>query len=202
MIFDVGAHYGESLDDFTRWFPHAVIHCFEPGSEAFARLRRHVGTNPKVTCSNVALGEETGQGRIYIRRATENSSLIDYPGQHEIENVLQTEEIAIDTIDHYAATHGIQNIDFLKIDTEGLDLKVLLGGRAMFDNRSIGIVQVEASMSPENTKHVAYQNFMNFFEDYKYRLFGIYDQVHEWPTGRPFLRRCNLVFVSPEIARV
>jgi FkbM family methyltransferase len=202
MIFDVGAHYGESLRDFTKWFPRSAVHCFEPGSEAFARLRRRAGANPRVVCSNVALSEEPGQATMYIRRATENSSLANYPGQHELEDVTRTERIATDTIDNYSDKRGIRRIDFLKIDTEGLDLKVLLGGRAMFDSRSIGMVQVEASMSPENTKHVSFQSFMDFFYDYKYRLFGIYDQVAEWPTERPFLRRCNLVFISPEIARV
>jgi FkbM family methyltransferase len=202
MIFDVGAHNGESLGDFTKWFPRSAVHCFEPGSEAFARLRRRAAANPRVVCSNVALGEETGQATIYIRRATENSSLANYSGQHDLEDVTRTEQIAIDTIDNYADKRGIRRIDFLKVDTEGLDLKVLLGGRAMFDSRSIGMVQVEASMSPENVKHVQCQSFMDFFDHYKYRLFGIYDQVAEWPTDRPFLRRCDLVFISPEIARV
>jgi FkbM family methyltransferase len=202
VIFDVGAHYGESLRDLTRWFPSAVVHCFEPGSEAFARLRERVGSNPRVICSNLALSEEAGTETIYVRRASENTSLTDYRGQHEDEAVVRTEVIAVDSIDNYISVHGIERIDLLKVDTEGLDLKVLLGGRAMFDRQAVGMVRVEASMSPENTKHVAYQEFETFFEEYNYRLFGIYDQVGEWPTDRPFLRRCDLVFISPVLARV
>lgn len=202
VIFDVGAHYGESLHVFTKWFPDARIYCFEPGSEAFARLRMRAGANPRVICTNVALGDYTGEADIYIRRGSENSSLMDYSGQHQAEAVIRTEQISVTTIDKYVSEQAIRRIDFLKIDTEGVDLKVLLGGSAMFEDRSIGIVQVEASMTPENTKHVPYRDFENFFLDHKYRLFGIYDQVSEWTTDRPFLRRCNLVFISPDIARI
>ena len=168
---------------------HAPQYIAQTSSEAFAILRRRVGANPKVTCANVALGEVAGEATLYIRRGTYNSSLSDYAGHHELESVLGTEVVGVDTLDGYASTRGIDHIDLLKIDTEGLDLKVLFGGRALFDNRSIGIVQVEAAMCPENSKHVARQEFESFFEDYKYRLFGIYDQTSEWPTNRPFLRR-------------
>ena len=202
LIFDVGAHRGESLDEFTKWFPQARVHCFEPSSDAFAALRRRAARNPRVTCVNVALGDAAGEATLYIRLGTDNNSLSDYSGQHKLEEVLSTEIVAVDTLDSYASAHGIRRIDLLKIDTEGLDLKVLSGGRAMFDSQSIGIVQVEAAMSPENTKHVARQEFEEFFEKYRYRLFGIYDQVEEWPTSRPFLRRSNLVFISPKLAMI
>jgi hypothetical protein len=36
-------------------------------------------------------------------------------------------------------------------------------------------------------------------EDRGYRLFQFYEQVHEWPTGYPHLRRCDVVYISPVV---
>lgn len=146
VIFDVGAHHGESIDEFKAWFPKATIYCFEPAHEAFTILSRRTSGNPRIICHNSALSEAQGKATIHIRRGTDNSSLTAYAGQHELEDVIRKEDVTVDTIDDYASAHGVKRIDFLKIDTEGLDLKVLLGARRMFDAQSVGIVQVEAAM--------------------------------------------------------
>jgi FkbM family methyltransferase len=200
VVFDVGAHRGESLDEFARWFPRAYVHCFEPGAEAFAALCRRARKNSRVTCVKAALSDNVGEGTLYVRRGTDNSSLHDYESEHPLEDRRDQETVRVDTIDNYCATQSIDHIDVLKVDTEGLDLSVLAGGHAMFDNGVIGTVQVEAGIGPDNTKHIPCQAFGEFFAKYGYRLFGIYDQVPDWTTGRPALRRCNLVFISPDLA--
>jgi hypothetical protein len=35
-----------------------------------------------------------------------------------------------------------------------------------------------------------------FLETMDYRLFAIYEQMYEWPSGEPQLRRVNAVFIS------
>jgi FkbM family methyltransferase len=199
VIFDVGAHRGESLYIFNHWFPRSHVHCFEPGGEAFAALCKHARNNPRATCVNAALSDNVGEGTLYVRRGTANSSLLNYTTEHRAEDLRHEEAVRIDTIDNYCAANGIERIDMLKVDTEGLDLSVLTGGRAMFERVAIGIVQVEAGMEQKNTKHVPFQAFLDFFEKYEYSLFGVYDQALDWTTGRLALRRCNLVFMSPDI---
>jgi FkbM family methyltransferase len=199
-IFDVGAHRGESLYEFTRWFPRAQVYCFEPGAEAYAALRRYARRNSMVTCTKAALGDKTGNATLYVRRSTDNSSLSNYESEHPLEDLQSAENVPVYTIDNYCLTEDINYIGLLKIDTEGLDLSVLSGASAMFDRHAIGIVQVEAGISPDNRKHVPLQEFTAFFANYNYSLFGIYDQALEWTTGRSSLRRCNPVFISCEIS--
>lgn len=201
VIFDVGAHHGESLYEFTNWFPRARVYCFEPGTEAYTALCKRARKSSGTTCVNAALGDAVGEGTLFVRRSTDNSSLNNYASEHPLEDLQSAETVYVSTIDNYCATEGIDRIDLLKVDTEGLDLNVLAGGSAMFDRCAIGIVQVEAGINPENIKHVPFQEFNDFFKKYGYSLFGLYDQAMEWTTGRPVLRRCNAVFVSPEIAR-
>jgi FkbM family methyltransferase len=202
LIFDVGAHRGESLAQFTSWFPRARVHCFEPAAKPFIALRKQAGNNPRIVCINAALGDTIGPALLYVRRGTDNSSLNMYEGQDPSEYIREQQMVGVNTLDAYCASEHIEAIDLLKIDTEGFDLKVLLGGRFMFERSAIGIVQVEAGMSPENTKHVPHQAFEEFFMRYNYRIFGFYEQVSEWTTKRPFLRRGNMVFISPFLARV
>ena len=201
VIFDVGAHHGESLYEFTNWFPRAHVYCFEPGAEAYAALCKRARKNPRTTCVKVALGDTVGEGTLFVRRSTDNSSLNNYASEHPLEDLQSAETVHVSTIDNYCATEAIDRIDLLKVDTEGLDLNVLSGGSAMFERCAVGIVQVEAGINPENRKHVPFQELNDFFMKYGYSLFGIYDQAMEWTTGRPVLRRCNAVFISPAIVQ-
>ena len=201
IIFDVGAHHGESLYEFTNWFPQAQVYCFEPGGEAYIALRKRARGNPKITCVKTALGDTLGEGTLFVRRSTDNSSLNNYASEHPLEDVQSAEAVHINTIDNYCTIEGIDRIDLLKVDTEGLDLSVLAGGSAMFDRHAIGLVEVEAGINPENRKHVPFQELNDFFIKFGYGLFGFYDQAMEWTTGRSVLRRCNPVFISPEMAK-
>jgi hypothetical protein len=104
-------------------------------------------------------------------------------------------------IDAFSKKNKIERIDFLKIDTEGGDLDVLKGAENMLKSQKIDFVQVEAGMNPDNNHHVPFECLKSFLEKYNYYLFGIYDQVNEWPSEEPHLRRTNSVFVSRKIIK-
>ena len=55
-------------------------------------------------------------------------------------------------------------------------------------------------MNPENTYHAPLHDALQILEPLGYRLFGLYDQTHEWQTGEPKLRRLNAVFISTKTA--
>ncbi|WP_176500822.1 FkbM family methyltransferase [Sphingomonas sp. HMP9] len=186
-IFDVGANIGQSAVKFRRRFPEAQIHCFEPSASNADRIRTRSIKNVEV--HQVALGSTAATAML--------SQGADPATFHISEN--GDAQIRIETIDAFCAENGIERIDFLKIDTEGHDLEVLKGAVAMLDAGRVVAVQVEAGMNPENTFHIPFEALKAFLEDHGYRLFGFYDQVTEWPTKQPHLRRANPMFVSHEI---
>ena len=47
------------------------------------------------------------------------------------------------TLDTFVEQHGIKNIDFLKIDTEGFELEVLQGAKQLLSEGKIGTVIFE-----------------------------------------------------------
>ncbi|MCE3266580.1 MAG: methyltransferase FkbM family [Solirubrobacterales bacterium] len=66
----------------------------------------------------------------------------------------------------------------------------------MLSRERVGLVQVEAGLNPENDLHVPLEALRAELEKHGYRLFGFYEQVGEWPTQGPQLRRTNAVFLA------
>ena len=194
MIFDVGANHGQSAQEFARWYPGATIHCFEPVSATYQILRSHVSRLPGVHAHHTGLGETAGQQTIGVAADPLMSRIGSNDGQ-------STELIQIDTVDEFCTRSGIQRVDYLKIDTEGQDLSVLKGAACMLRESRASIVQVEAGMNTHNRFHVSADDLTAFLRAHEYRLFGVYEQTLEWTTADAYLRRSNLVFVSPETIR-
>jgi FkbM family methyltransferase len=117
VVFDVGARADV---DYLALNPEAEYHLFEPNPEFFDQLQEKVGNRKNVHLNNFGLGDKTG------KYAYSNFYQAFTDGEAQIEGTNQTLEIR--TLDDYIAEHGIKRIDFLKIDTEGYDYKVLLGG--------------------------------------------------------------------------
>lgn len=100
------------------------------------------------------------------------------------------------TLDEYCSRQNIATIDYLKIDAEGYDLSVLKGASTLLSRQKIRFIEVEAGMNRINTEHVYFDEFVRYLEPYGYKLYKIYDQMHEWKKRKPYLRRGNLVFVA------
>ena len=194
MIFDVGANYGQSAEEFRRWYPTATVHCFEPVAATFEVLRRRVSGMPRLHAHHVGLGESVGEQTIAVSADPLMSRIGSTDGQ-------RTERIRVDTVDEFCRRSGIQRIDYLKIDTEGQDLSVLKGADCLLRDGRAAIVQVEAGMNAQNRFHASADALTAFLRAHDYRLFGVYEQTLEWTTADAFLRRSNLVFVSPETVR-
>lgn len=144
-IFDVGTNDGEVASLALHRFPHAKVVGFEPHPSTFVKLQNKIGNEPRFTAVNLALGTEKGE-----------VSLIEYEGDDKVSSLLQNAPYAVrfqksgrgvnvqcTTLDSYCALNGIQNVDVLKIDTEGFDLAVLQGGVGMLRQRAVKFIYTE-----------------------------------------------------------
>ena len=196
VIFDVGANVGQSSEVYLNICPNSQIYCFEPVDRTFRQLEMRFAHVGRIKCYNVALGATSESGVMIIE---ENSSRCRLVGA-QTENVTREQENAettrITTIDEFCKAAKIDHIDYLKIDTEGGDLEVLKGADEMLSARRIDVIEVEAGMNPFNTFHVPMELLKPWLESRNYLLFGVYEQIREWPTGEQHLRRANLVFIS------
>jgi FkbM family methyltransferase len=140
VLFDVGANTGEWTRDARRRFADAEIHAFEVVPDTAAELQRQVGRLPGVTVNEVGLDAEAGEIEVrYYPSFSEGSGF----GAHIHDIPYETRRAAVTTGDLYCGDHGIDHIDLLKIDVEGVEHRVLRGFEGMLYRRAIDVVQFE-----------------------------------------------------------
>lgn len=195
-IFDVGANLGQSAALYVEKFPNSHIYCFEPASDTFRQLCDKLKNFKLVVCCQLAFGADRRKEKMVLQGSSNMFFLLDPSKSSQIQDDVKTEWVDVITLDEFCQTHKIDRINYLKIDTEGGDLDVLKGSVAMLSEQRIDLVEVEAGMNPKNERHVPFEALKEFLESHEYFLFGIYEQVDEWPTQEPHLRRTNPIFVS------
>jgi FkbM family methyltransferase len=116
IVFDVGAR--DNLD-YLEIKPNATYHLFEPNPEFVELLKAKVGNCKRIVVNNYGLGDVAGE--------------FDYDAGSQAFTggkigTLTGPKISVKTLDWYIETNNIRRIDFLKIDAEGYDYKILQGG--------------------------------------------------------------------------
>ncbi len=136
-VIDVGANRGAWSREVLRLHPKARVYCSEI-SEPTRELLRHAV--PEAAVVGPGLLDHHGEVRIKHYPGNDRlSSIYDYP--HALPAVWRQEHVT--TGDRFAAEHGLERIDFVKIDAEGADLAVLLGFRGSLEAGRIRVVQFE-----------------------------------------------------------
>ena len=198
-VFDVGANLGQSAKIYLARFPGSHVYCFEPVSNTFHQLQRNLKGNQRVDCYHLALGSSKRRGTMVLEGDPDRFFLTDQSAETPGDRSVATESVDVVTLDEFCQTKGIDQINYLKIDTEGGDLEVLKGALNMLTGQKVDLLELEAGMNPGNKKHVRFETLKEFLESHGYFLFGIYEQVDEWPTKEPQLRRTNPVFISSRL---
>jgi FkbM family methyltransferase len=144
VAFDVGAAKGGWTEIALAADPNVVVHCFEPTSRRFKILsERDFGA--RVVLNNVGLGDVPTKTQIFYGASGGSNSLYPqrYNGQRYQESDVET--VTISTIDTYCQEHGIEYVDFIKMDIEGYETAAIRGAEQMLRAGRIGIIQFEYS---------------------------------------------------------
>ena len=164
-ILDVGANVGQFASQALEKCPNASLHCFEPEHNAYTELNNNI-TNEAATLSNFALGEKPATAVFYVTGDTGNSFI--RPAETKYETTVQ-----VSTVDEYIATHSIQEICLLKIDTEGFEIQVLKGAIESLAAGKISAILAEVGFDPNDTRHVPIEAVRDFLIPYGFRIMGL-----------------------------
>jgi FkbM family methyltransferase len=190
-IVDVGANIGETSVEMASMFPSAQIHACEPVKETFLMLVENTRRHRQISSHQIAIGLNTGKGEIYLYEGTVNNSLRAAPGEAS----LGVQHVTLKSLDDFCLEQSLESVDYLKIDTEGSDLDVVMGAAGMFQQGRIKLVLAELGFSRSNQKHVPFADFLSVMQEKDMSLFGIYDQRREFNVSQ-VLRRADCLFVS------
>jgi FkbM family methyltransferase len=167
QVIDVGANLGQYYD-FLRLevgFKSRVF-SFEPDPDLAATLLRRSTADPLWTIFPVGLAAEPGRLPFNtMSERTFNSFRKPASGlsraHAKMNTIVRTHEVEVTTLDHLEQQFGGLERTYLKIDTQGLDLEVLKGGRSVIDK--IPAVQAEVSFRALYEGSPSYVEAINAF---------------------------------------
>lgn len=125
IFYDVGANIGNHTVYFSKVFKPRQIVAIEPQKSAAKLLRRNIALNEIAQCTvvNCMLGRSIGHGSISNFGATNlggTSFKEDAEGSVEMRS-----------LDSIVQEHSAGEVDFIKIDVEGMHLEVLAGAETV-----------------------------------------------------------------------
>lgn len=173
VIFDVGANQGQSLAKFSKAFPGAVIHCFEPSVSTFQELCKAAAINPRAYCWNMGLGNSEGSATFYENPESVLSSFLK-PDPASWIPAASPKSAPIGTVDQFCSDHGIASIDILKSDTQGYDYAVFQGAARMFSDRCIRAVYFEVNFRNLYEGQGLFGQQYDLLTRYGYRFVALY----------------------------
>jgi FkbM family methyltransferase len=194
-VFDVGANVGQSALRYLREFQQAEIYSFEPVSATYRELVAATGKFPRIHTYKVGMGRKSGEAVINVNPVSVASSIkLKRPED-------QSETITVETIAGFVETHQIENIDFLKVDTEGYDIEVLSGAAPLLRNQRVHFIMCECSpvLRPrDDFSFVDFASLAEFLDGFGYQVFGVYEQQPEW-DGRNAILFWNVLFICQKL---
>lgn len=111
VIVDVGIRVDS---DYLDIYPNVELHGFEPNKEFYDGLSAVIGHKPNVHLNNYGIGD-MNEERPYDPKTQSFMLPVTNPC------------ISIRRLDPYLRENNIERIDFLKVDVEGYDLRVIAG---------------------------------------------------------------------------
>lgn len=157
VIFDVGAHKGESVIFFKSIFETSKIYSFEPSKINFIDL---VSVSKKYDsiAYNLAISDKSGVSDFYTQEITHLGGLLPINKKSKdslgyAANASNSKaQVECVTLDDFCIKNNISNIDILKIDVQGFETNVLKGADEAL--KFVNVVQIEIILFDfyENTK--------------------------------------------------
>ena len=200
VIFDVGAHHGETLLACREYLPAATIHCFEPDPESAEILAKCASGLANVMLHSVALGEVKGHAAFHRNCESMTNSLLPSSSagsKNEYADISRTQEliqVPVETLDSFCQREKIHRLDLLKTDCQGFDLMVLKGGREMIASHKIDLITCEVIFDHQYDGQGKFNELLGFLEANDYRFMGFYNTSRNSSDEATY---CDTIFTRP-----
>lgn len=126
IIFDVGSNIGNHSIFWATHLKPATIYAFEPCSINWERLQNNVlqnNLNNIIIPIQKGIGDHAGYASINkVDESNLGATSIVYTTDDNDESIIQ-----IIDLDTFVKENNLNNVDFIKIDTEGFEIRVLQG---------------------------------------------------------------------------
>lgn len=200
IIFDVGAHVGNTAREYRRFFSEARIYSFEPFADSFQKLCHKHRQDRRIFAQNLAVSEGSGELVLNVNADSATNSVLPIAAEGKIcwgdrlqsEGTLVVQSVCLDD---FCEQHHIQHIDILKLDLQGHELAALSGSRGLLSNQAIDLIYFELLVSKSYEGQPQLHEYLNLLETFGYQLLDFYSPIRKGVQ----LIQCDLIFVSPKL---
>ena len=193
-MVDVGANHGNWTRTALRYFPDLEVVMVEPQDWLRADMEDLLQANPRLHWVTAGASNQEGVLKLTIRERDDSSNFLVSQEDAAARGLRQV-EVPVTTVKSLVERLALPAPDIIKIDAEGLDLKVLEGCGALLGSTELFFV--EASLFPD-AKDNTFVEVVDYMRGHGYVLFVVTDLNRSPNCGALCLM--ELVFVRQDSA--
>lgn len=202
VVFDIGAHHGQTALAYNKLFHSAEIYSFEPFGESFAALTNTVKPFKNIQAFNTALSNTTGEIEFHSNQSSATNSIL--PTHKEgaaiwdvnLLDTINKIKVPVTTVDDFIRTHNISHIDILKIDTQGTEYLVIEGALNSIKAGKIKLIYMEILTLPTYENQKKFDEILLLLRINGFDLHNIYNTSL---TKNGVLRQVDALFIYNKI---
>ena len=181
-LIDIGANRGDwtakAIESISNLGKNGLVYAFEPTQSTYIFLSNRFIANDCVKLNKIALSETSGEAEFFVVGELAGTNSLNWAEGTTVEKV-QTQ-----TFDDFFLPTDLKTILFVKSDTEGYDMSVLIGAEKSLKEGYIEVWQFEYNHRWVASHH-SLKDVFTFIENKPYclgKLYGngieIYEKWH------------------------
>lgn len=199
-VIDIGANTGDYAEFLNDFFRPAVVYAFEPLASCQPRLQALKERIGHMQVFQVALDDHEGEETFWENDYGPSSSLLHVSDIHKqafphTENESQA-TVKVTRLDDVLDASTLGRDVLIKIDVQGVEDRVIRGGRAVFGVAEM--VLIEMSFLQMYEQQPIFDEINDLLRECGLRLAGLKNQIEDPATGQPLFVHCFYRRVRPE----
>jgi len=153
VVLEGGSYHGESALEIIKRWPGATVYSFEPVPELFEIVKKNTAPHKNIHPFSLALGDRVGTALFHMSAMEESPNVASASGSllepsHHLEgfpNVKfeKTIDVQVTTIDEWAKANGVEKLDFMWLDLQGVEFPVMKGAPRIMKTVKAIMTEVE-----------------------------------------------------------
>lgn len=175
-ILDVGGNSGTTALQFATIASKGQVYSFEPTHYALNKFKKNLSLNKelakRINVINTFVSDDVNTKADLIAYSSWKVDASHSGSEHPVHlgTAKSTDNVGSITLDEFCKSQQIKKVDFIKIDTDGHEFKVLLGAKKMIETYQPQII-FEVGQYVMEEKNIDFSFYLNYFGDLHYQLY-------------------------------